>query len=110
MSDSLDNILDELQQKVDIYSETIQSPKIFIMKGYLSKINIKATAVYGSIPVCIIIILIFWKPQFVLKEEEDSEIIDNTLSFKKMCIAVIVLSVMLDGLLFMYLRKQGITL
>jgi len=110
MSDSLDVMLDSLQQKVNIYSDDTISPKISNVKGYLSKINIKATVIYGSIPVSIIFILVFWKPSFVLKEEDDSEMIDNSLSFKKMCIAVVVLSVMLDGLLFMYLRKKGITL
>ena len=103
----LDDILHKLEEQVN---NCLDSPKISNMKGYLSKINIKATAVYGSIPICIIIILILWKPQFVLIKEDDSEIIENTLSFKKMCIAVIFLSVIFDGLLFMYLRKQGITL
>lgn len=110
MSDGLDKTLHDLENKVSKYTITTKSPKISNFTGKISNVNIKVILIYGFIPASIIFILASWKPSFVRKEQEDNESLDNQLSFKKFTIAVLGLSLMLCGLLFMFLRKKEIIL
>ena len=108
MSDSLDKTLNDLENKVSNYMVT--STKRSKFTGTLSKVNIKSLLIYGSIPAAIIFVIVSWKPSFVCKEKEDEDDMESHLSFKKVSITVISLSLILCGLMFMYLRKKEITL
>uniref|UniRef100_A0A6C0LWV6 Uncharacterized protein n=1 Tax=viral metagenome TaxID=1070528 RepID=A0A6C0LWV6_9ZZZZ len=109
----LDVILKSLEKKVSDLSDVNLSSPTISKDGYFeklkSKINLKIL-VYGSIPLFIIIILALWKPSFVRKEQEDSEMLDNKISFKKFSKVVIISSIILYGLLFVFLKQKQIKL
>ena len=99
-----------LEKKVSNYTTTPSSSILKTSSSYLSGINLKVVAVYGIVPVLTIIVLTFTKPSFICKEQEDEESLEKNISLQKLFLSTVVLSVILDGLVFMYLRKKGIKL
>ena len=108
MDDSFDQTLKQLKDKVSKFASENHSSHSGVKK---IKFNTKAILVYTTPIVLVTCVLFFTKPFFVTKEVEDSDgVVSLRINFRKLLISIIVLTAMIDGLIFLYLRKKQISL
>ena len=68
--------IDKLREEVEQYTETTNTPNKYMEKIYTASLTLK---IYVAIPVVILLILCFARPDFVKEEYTD----DNGVVFKK---------------------------
>lgn len=106
--DDFTKTLSQLKVKVSQFTKSGKSYSMPNVQGILKNINYKSLLMYGIIPVVITIALYMCKPGFVLEEVEvEGELPQNRLSIRKFLLTVVISSVILGFLLFMYLRKKN---
>jgi hypothetical protein len=109
MDNNFDQTLRKLGEKVTKITNYKNSS--FSYKQMGKKIKVKAIAIYGTPFVLSFIILYLWKPGFVIIEvEDDNEQYEIKVSFRKIFITSLIFGTILDGLIFLYLRKKEIKL
>ena len=111
MDDNFDETLRKLGERVSRFTNDKSASYSSSSNGIRDKINIKMLLVYGTPLVVSIVVLYFWKPNFVVEEVEDNEGGYKTkVSFRKLAVTALITTVMLDTLVFLYLRKKEIKL
>ena len=103
-TDDLEKTLAQLEKKVSSY--TTNETKGSTLIDFTKKLDIKILLMYGCIPVAIIILLIKWKPAFVCRETEDNHTLEKKVSFSKITMSVVIISLLIGGLLYMYLHRS----
>lgn len=112
MDDNFDETLRKLGERVSRFTnDKSASYNSSGSNGIRDKINIKMLLVYGAPLVVSIVVLYFWKPNFIVEEVEDNEEGYKTkVSFRKLAVTALITTAMLDTLVFLYLRKKEIKL
>jgi hypothetical protein len=112
MDDNFDETLKKLGQKVNQFTKGTTSKSYEpSSRGLVGRINIKALVVYGSPLIAIPLLLFYWKPHLVSEEVEDEEgNYKRRVNFRKLMVTTLISTLILDGLIFMYLRKKEINL
>ena len=108
-TDNIESTLSTLKDKVSEFTSKNNLINSFSKQsGIISKINFKSSIIfYGIIPVVIILILFFWKPNFIMQEIiTDDDIPQYKINIKKLLILTLILSVIGCLLLFSYFYKK----
>tara|TARA_R110002111_G_scaffold144274_1_gene210426 strand:- start:540 stop:848 length:309 start_codon:yes stop_codon:yes gene_type:complete len=93
--------LNELQKTVDEYN--VKKKNTFSLKKYMKPIY-----AYIGIPVICIILLGYFKPSFLYKEQTDKHnIIRKTFLYKKLILFGMVIGIMLNIGLYVYLQRKN---
>ena len=111
MDDNFDQTLKKLEVKVTEFTDHKSSSYKSSINGLGNKINVKALVIYASPFILVAIALYMCKPDFVSYEAEDDKgQYTKKVAFKKVIISTLIIGVVIDVLLFLYLRKKEIKL
>lgn len=67
----------------------------------------KSFRLYIYIPIIVLVVLLFWRPKFIMySQQRQSENIVEKISWKKLGILWVILSVLLNGALFWFRRQK----
>ncbi len=113
MDDNFSKTLQQLQTKVSQFTDN--SSKSTTYKSNMSKfsnqLNKKALLIYGGPFLLVLLVLFFWKPKFITHEAEDEEgVYTVKTNFRKLLVTTVIMGVIIDILIFLYLRKKEIKL
>jgi hypothetical protein len=109
MSNNLDNLTKEFNlmnseiHPVDTHANVLN--EISVEKSFVQRFLKIENLILLSIPIVILIILIFLKPKFVLDISEDKEV-PPRINFKKLLLTTSIVSVILGGLCYFYIFKK----
>jgi hypothetical protein len=97
---SIEKNIKMLENEVDQYCTTKKSFTNSLSLSFLNKNYI----LYGSFPILLFIILLFYRPNFIYAENEKGE---RKLSLKKLFLTVLILSLIVSISIFAYRYKKS---
>lgn len=108
------NTLNQLTQQVSEFTNNAgvsSTDNPIISSGFMSKIGSYSNYIYYiAVPIIIVIILILFKPDFIMLEESiDGKIPEKRLSIKKLLISTIIISIAVILLYLFYSRWKNTT-
>ncbi len=114
MDDNFSQTLQQLQAKVSQFTD--HSSKSHTYKSNMTKfssqlLNKKVLLIYSGPFLLVLLVLFFWKPKFITHEVEDKEgVYYVKTNFSKLLVTTGIMGIIIDILIFLYLRKKEIKL
>ena len=107
--DELESKITQLQLKVSQLTTTTDSIKTDNSKSYKSSLfnTLKLPVVYyGAVPVCILILLLFLKPTFIMEDVSlDGNFPEKKLSYNKLFVSTIIATSIIAVIIFVYFYR-----